>query len=168
MVAPKSSPSGVLAGVIARFDMKHGVWKSPAGLEATLNGALGLQVDLNDLENEKLNQVGINCLRAFVGAGSTVWGARTLRSAGESPDEYRYLALRRLALYVEESIHRGTRWTVFESNDERLWAQIRHSVGAFMQSLFRQGAFQGAPPPPRGVLRQVRRSDHVSVRYRWR
>jgi phage tail sheath protein FI len=139
-------PSGIIAGVIARSDMTHGVWKAPAGLETSLNGVQDLQVDLNDLENGQLNPLGINCLRSFGATGVTVWGARTLRGIEGGADEYRYLPVRRLALFLEESVDRGTRWTVFEPNDERLWAQIRGSVGTFMQGLFHQGAFQGATP----------------------
>jgi phage tail sheath protein FI len=137
-------PSGIVAGVIARSDATHGVWKAPAGLATSLNGVQDLQVDLNDLENGQLNPLGINCLRSFAATGLTVWGARTLHGSEGGVDEYKYLPVRRLALFLEESVDRGTRWTVFEPNDERLWAKIRVSVGAFMQGLFRQGAFQGA------------------------
>jgi len=139
-------PSGIIAGVIARTDVSRGVWKAPAGLDASLNGVQDLQVNLNDLENGQLNPLGINCLRSFGVNGRTVWGARTLRGADESADEYKYLPVRRLALFLEESLYRGTQWAVFEPNDEPLWAQVRLNVGAFMQGLFRQGAFQGATP----------------------
>jgi hypothetical protein len=90
--------------------------------------------------------VGINCLRTFPITGTVVWGARTLRGADQLADEYKYVPVRRLALFIEESLYRGTQWVVFEPNDEPLWAQIRLNVGAFMQSLFRQGAFQGQTP----------------------
>lgn len=139
-------PSGIIAGVIARTDVSRGVWKAPAGLDASLNGVQDLQVNMNDLENGQLNPLGINCLRSFGVNGRIVWGARTLRGADESADEYKYLPVRRLALYLEESLYRGTQWAVFEPNDEPLWAQVRLNVGAFMQGLFRQGAFQGASP----------------------
>ena len=139
-------PSGVIAGIIARTDVARGVWKAPAGLDATLNGVQDLQVNLNDLENGQLNPLGINCLRSFGVNGRIVWGARTLRGADASADEYKYLPVRRLALFLEESLYRGTQWVVFEPNDEPLWAQVRLNVGAFMQGLFRQGAFQGAAP----------------------
>jgi phage tail sheath protein FI len=139
-------PSGMIAGIIARTDASRGVWKAPAGLDASLNGVQDLQVNLNDLENGQLNPLGINCLRSFAVSGRTVWGARTLRGADESADEYKYLPVRRLALFLEESLYRGTQWVVFEPNDEPLWAQVRLNVGAFMQGLFRQGAFQGATP----------------------
>ena len=137
-------PSGIVAGVIARTDVQRGVWKAPAGLDAALNGVQDLQVNLNDLENGQLNPLGINCLRSMGVNGRIVWGARTLRGADESADEYKYLPVRRLALFLEESLYRGTQWAVFEPNDEPLWAQVRLNVGAFMQGLFRQGAFQGA------------------------
>lgn len=139
-------PSGIVAGVIARTDATRGVWKAPAGLDAALNGVNDLQVNLNDLENGQLNPLGINCLRSMGVNGRVVWGARTLRGADESADEYKYLPVRRLALFIEESLYRGTQWVVFEPNDEPLWAQVRLNVGAFMQGLFRQGAFQGTTP----------------------
>ncbi len=139
-------PCGIIAGVIARTDTQRGVWKAPAGLDAALNGIQGLEVNLTDAENGMLNPLGINCLRAFPVNGRVVWGARTLRGADQLADEYKYVPVRRLALYIEESLYRGTQWVVFEPNDEPLWAQIRLNVGAFMQNLFRQGAFQGRTP----------------------
>ena len=139
-------PSGIIAGIFARTDVARGVWKAPAGLDAALNGVQDLQVNLNDLENGQLNPLGINCLRSMGVNGRVVWGARTLRGANESADEYKYVPVRRLALFLEESLYRGTQWVVFEPNDEPLWAQVRRNVGAFMQGLFRQGAFQGTAP----------------------
>lgn len=139
-------PSGIVAGIIARTDVARGVWKAPAGLDASLAGVQDLQVNLNDLENGQLNPLGINCLRTLGVNGRVVWGARTLRGADASADEYKYLPVRRLVLFLEESLYRGTQWVVFEPNDEPLWAQVRLNVGAFMQGLFRQGAFQGATP----------------------
>lgn len=139
-------PSGIVAGIIARTDVTRGVWKAPAGLDAALGGVQDLQVNLNDLENGQLNPLGINCLRTLGVNGRVVWGARTLRGADAQADEYKYLPVRRLALFLEESLYRGTQWVVFEPNDEALWAQVRLNVGAFMQGLFRQGAFQGATP----------------------
>jgi len=139
-------PCGIIAGVMARTDVNRGVWKAPAGLDATINGVQGLQVNLNDAENGLLNPLGINCLRTFSTGGRVVWGARTLRGADQLADEYKYIPVRRLALYIEESLYRGTQWVVFEPNDEPLWAQIRLNVGAFMHNLFRQGAFQGKTP----------------------
>jgi phage tail sheath protein FI len=101
---------------------------------------------LSDGENGQLNPLGINSLRSFPVAGQVVWGARTLRGADSIGDEYKYIPVRRLALFIEETLYRGTQWVVFEPNDEPLWAQIRLNLGAFMQNLFRQGAFQGRSP----------------------
>lgn len=139
-------PCGIIAGVMARTDVQRGVWKAPAGQDAALNGVQGLQVNLTDGENGRLNPLGINCLRNFPVIGRVVWGARTLRGADQLADEYKYVPVRRTALFIEESLYRGTQWVVFEPNDEPLWAQIRLNVGAFMQNLFRQGAFQGKTP----------------------
>jgi phage tail sheath protein FI len=139
-------PGGAVAGVIARTDTNRGVWKAPAGMAATLSGAQGLTVKLTDEENGLLNPLGVNALRAFPGTGLTIWGARTLKGSDQLSDDYKYLAVRRLTLFIEESLYRGTNWVVFESNDEPLWAQIRLSVGTFMQRLFAQGAFQGSSP----------------------
>jgi uncharacterized protein len=139
-------PCGAVAGVMARTDVQRGVWKAPAGLDAALNGISGLEVNLTDLENGMLNPLGINCFRSFAVNGRVVWGARTLRGADQLADEYKYVPVRRLALFIEESLYRGTQWVVFEPNDEPLWAQIRLNVGAFMHNLFRQGAFQGTTP----------------------
>ena len=139
-------PSGVVAGIIARTDVARGVWKAPAGLDASLNGVQDLQINLDDLQNGQLNPLGINCLRSMGVNGRVVWGARTLRGADASSDEYKYLPVRRLALFLEESLYRGTQWVVFEPNDEPLWAQIRLNVGTFLNDLFRQGAFQGTTP----------------------
>lgn len=139
-------PCGIVAGVMARTDTQRGVWKAPAGLDAALNGIQGLEVNLTDDENGMLNPLGINCLRSFPVLGRVVWGSRTCRGADQLADEYKYVPVRRLALYIEESLYRGTQWVVFEPNDEPLWAQIRLNVGAFMHNLFRQGAFQGTTP----------------------
>jgi hypothetical protein len=125
------------------------VWKAPAGTAAGILGALGVQVPLNDRENGVLNPTGINVIRLLNlgGVGTTVvWGARTLRGADIMADEYKYVPVRRLALFLEESLYRGTQWVVFEPNDEPLWAEIRLNLGAFMHTLFSQGAFQGRTP----------------------
>ena len=137
---------GTVAGVIARTDANRGVWKAPAGLDATLNGVPELSVPLTDAEIGLLNPLGVNCLRALPGAGRMVWGARTMRGADLFADEWKYLPVRRTALFLEESLFRGTQWVVFEPNDEPLWAQIRLNLGTFMNNLFRQGAFQGTTP----------------------
>ena len=140
------TPSGAIAGLMARTDAQRGVWKAPAGIEATLFGVPDLSVILTDAENGELNPQGINCLRAFKGIGRVAWGARTMRGADLLADQWKYLPVRRLALYLEESLYRGSKWIVFEPNDEPLWAQIRLNFGAFMHNLFRQGAFQGTTP----------------------
>jgi len=140
------APCGAVAGLIARTDGARGVWKAPAGLEATLFGVPELSVPLTDAENGQLNPLGINCLRSIVPAGRIAWGARTRQGDDRLASEWKYLPVRRLALYIEESLYRGTQWVVFEPNDEPLWAQIRLNVGAFMHTLFRQGAFQGTTP----------------------
>ena len=145
------APCGVVAGVISRTDSERGVWKAPAGIETNLRGVRGTSIAgsaaaLNDAENGQLNPRGINCLRNFPTIGHVVWGARTLAGADALASQWKYLPVRRLALYIEESLFRGTQWIVFEPNDEPLWAQIRLNIGAFMQNLFRQGAFQGKTP----------------------
>jgi uncharacterized protein len=140
------TPSGAVAGVIARTDATRGVWKAPAGLDATLVGVDALDYSLTDGENGQLNPHGVNCLRQFPTAGRVVWGARTLRGDDQLASEWKYLPVRRTALYIEESLFRGTQWVVFEPNDEPLWSQIRLNVGAFMHDLFRKGAFQGLTP----------------------
>ncbi|MES2717445.1 MAG: phage tail sheath C-terminal domain-containing protein [Pseudomonadota bacterium] len=137
------APSGTLAGVYARTDATRGVWKAAAGTDATLNGVIDLALPVNDLENGQLNPLGVNVLRNFPAYGRVAWGARTMRGADAQADEYKYGPIRRLALFIEESLYRGTQWVVFEPNDEPLWAQIRLNLGAFMNGLFRQGAFQG-------------------------
>ena len=140
------APGGMVAGVLARTDATRGVWKSAAGIEANLNGVFELAVSLTDRENGQINPLGVNCLRMFPTTGPVVWGSRTLRGADSLASEWKYLAVRRMALFLEESLYRGTQWVVFEPNDEPLWAQIRMNIGAFMQNLFRQGAFQGSSP----------------------
>ena len=144
--AGELGPCGSMAGIMARTDSSRGVWKAPAGLEATVNGAQLLTVALNDGENGNLNPLGVNCLRSFPAAGTVAWGARTLEGSDQLASEWKYLPVRRTALFIEESLYRGTQWVVFEPNDEPLWAQVRLNVGAFMHNLFRQGAFQGTTP----------------------
>jgi len=140
------APGGAVAGIMARTDSERGVWKAPAGLDATLRGVTGLSVALTEAENGELNPLGINCLRTLPAAGRIVWGARTTRGADRLSDEWKYVPVRRTALFIEETLFRALHWVVFEPNDEPLWAQIRLNVGAFMHGLFRQGAFQGTSP----------------------
>lgn len=140
------APGGAVAGIWARTDAQRGVWKAPAGQDATLVGVRQLEYRMTDGENGQLNPLGVNCLRSFPVTGNVVWGARTLEGADRLASEWKYIPVRRLALYIEESLYRGTQWVIFEPNDEPLWAQIRLNVGAFMHNLFRQGAFQGQSP----------------------
>jgi phage tail sheath protein FI len=139
-------PSGAVAGVMARTDGTRGVWKAPAGQDATLLGVTELDVKLDDGGNGQLNPLGVNCLRTFPAAGPVVWGARTLAGNDRLASEWKYVPVRRTALFLEESLYRGTQWVVFEPNDEPLWAQIRLNITAFMTTLFRQGAFAGISP----------------------
>jgi phage tail sheath protein FI len=140
------APCGTVAGVIARIDGQRGVWKAPAGLEAGLVGVPALSVQLSDAENGELNPLGVNCLRLRPAAGPVVWGSRTLAGNDLLASEWKHIPVRRVALFIEESLYRGTQWAVFEPNDEPLWAELRLNIGAFMQNLFRQGAFQGSTP----------------------
>ncbi len=140
------APSGVVAGVYATIDGSRGVWKAPAGIEATLNGVQSMVYKLSDAENGVLNPLGLNCFRTFPVYGSVLWGSRTLVGADAQTSQWKYVPVRRTALFIEESLYRGTKWVVFEPNDEPLWASIRLNVGAFMQDLFRKGAFQGQTP----------------------
>jgi phage tail sheath protein FI len=137
---------GIIAGTMARTDGQRGVWKAPAGIDAGISGTTGLAVNMTDAENGEINPIGINALRTFPIIGSVVWGARTLRGADSIADDYKYLPVRRFALFLEESLFRGLKFAVFEPNDEPLWSQIRLNVGAFLNNLFRQGAFQGRTP----------------------
>ena len=142
----ETAPSGTIAGLFARTDSGRGVWKAPAGTEASLLGAQGVAYPLTDGENGALNPLGVNCIRSLPVFGTIAWGARTLRGADQMADEWKHIPVRRTALYIEESLYRGLKWVVFEPNDEPLWAQIRLNVGAFMHNLFRQGAFAGKTP----------------------
>jgi phage tail sheath protein FI len=139
-------PAAAIAGLYAKTDLERGVWKAPAGLTTRIGGTLGLTQVLTDFDSGQLNPVAINALRTLPVIGSVVWGARTLVGSDLEASDYKYIPVRRLALYIEESLYRGTQWVVFEPNDEPLWSQIRLNVGAFMHTLFRQGAFQGNTP----------------------
>lgn len=138
-------PTGAIAGLCARTDGTRGVWKAPAGTEADLRGVIGLEQNFSDGENGILNPRAVNTIRVFPN-GIVNWGARTMDGDDGFASEYKYIPIRRLALYIEESLYRGLKWVVFEPNDEPLYSQIRLNVGAFMHNLFRQGAFQGAKP----------------------
>lgn len=137
--------SGAIAGLMARIDGQRGVWKAPAGLEASIGGAIPT-IGMTDRQQAGLNKAGINCLRVKPGAGTVQWGARTLAGADTLASEWKYVPVRRTALMIEQTLRDSLGWVVFEPNDEGLWAQIRLNIGAFMQSLFVRGAFQGATP----------------------
>jgi uncharacterized protein len=139
-------PCGFVAGLYAATDSSRHVWKAPAGIDASLTGESGLAITLTDPQNGVLNVQAINCLRNFRVYGDVVWGSRTLRGNDEVGSEWKYVPLRRFALYLESSLYEGTQWVVFEPNDETLWGQIRLNVGTFMQGLFLQGAFAGTTP----------------------
>ena len=139
-------PCGFIAGIYARTDTNRGVWKAPAGIEAGLTAVSGVNVPMTDKENGLLNVQGINCIRNFKVYGTVVWGARTLLGNDEIGSDWKYIPVRRMALFLEESLFRGLKWVVFEPNDEPLWSQIRLNAGAFMHNLFVQGAFQGTTP----------------------
>ena len=138
--------AGAVAGVFARTDAHRGVWKAPAGVDASVAGVSELAVALTDRDVERLASIGVNCLRPVPGAGVVVWGARTLAGADATASEWKYLPVRRLALFLEDSLVRGTQWVVFEPNGEALWAQLRLQVETFLHGLFLRGAFTGATP----------------------
>lgn len=137
-------PSGYVAGMYAQTDARRGVWKSPAGVGANLAGAVGLVTELTDVQHGGLNvhPKSVCVIRRFPATGLVVWGARTL----SSDPEYRYISVRRMAIFLRVSIFNGIQWAVFEPNDEPLWVQLRLNLNAFMMTLFRQGAFQGSKP----------------------
>ncbi len=139
-------PCGFVAGIYAATDASRGVWKAPAGINASLTGNSGLQYVLTDLENGSLNTQAVNCERQFKVYGDVVWGARTLAGNDQAGSEWKYVPIKRLALFMESSLYDGTKWVVFEPNDETLWGQIRLNVGTFLQGLFLQGAFAGTTP----------------------
>ncbi len=131
-------PSGHMAGIWARNDNERGVHKAPAN--EVIRGVISLPINLTGAEQSVLNPNGVNCLRVFAGRGIRVWGARTL----SSDPSWRYLNVRRLFNFVEKSIERGTQWTVFEPNDQILWAKIRRDISAFLTVVYRNGALFGA------------------------
>lgn len=135
-------PSGYMAGLFARIDSTRGVWKAPAGTEASLNGVVGLAANLSDVQHGILNPISINVVRQFAGSGIVSFGARTIAS----DVEWKYVPVRRTAIMLRVSIYYGIQWAVFEPNDEPLWSELRLNIGAFMTTLFRQGAFQGSTP----------------------
>ncbi|WP_267221353.1 phage tail sheath C-terminal domain-containing protein [Dyella silvae] len=140
------APSGVVAGVYATEDGNRGVWKAPAGIETVMSGVQKLTYNLSNDEQGVLNPIALNCFRTFPIYGAVLWGARTLVGADAEASEWKYVPVRRFALFLEESLYRGLQWAVFEPNAEPLWAQLRMNVTSFMQTLFLKGAFQGKTP----------------------
>ncbi len=135
-------PSAFAAGMYARIDGKRGVWKAPAGVETNLAGVSSLNFKIEDLEQDQLNPLGVNCIRKLPNYGSVIWGSRTLSTRADP--EWRYVPVRRTAIFIEQSIYQGIQWAVFEPNDHPLWGSLRANIGSFMNGLFRSGAFQGA------------------------
>jgi hypothetical protein len=133
-------PSGHMAGVYARVDGQRGVHKAPAN--EVVMGAVGLEINVTKGEQDVLNPIGVNCIRAFPGRGIRIWGARTLTS----DPSWRYINVRRLFNFVEASIEGGTQWVVFEPNDQDLWARVRRDVSAFLRLVWRSGALFGSTP----------------------
>jgi uncharacterized protein len=135
-------PSGFLAGLYARIDNSRGAFKAPAGTEASVAGALGTAVDVSDTQQDQLNPVSVNVIRTVPGSGFVVWGTRTIGS----DTSWRYIPVRRMAIFLRVSIYNGIQWAVFEPNDEPLWASLRLNIRSFMLTQFRAGAFQGSKP----------------------
>jgi phage tail sheath protein FI len=161
-------PSGTMAGQWAQADRSVGVWKAAAGLDAAINAVSGLEHDLSDSDDGALNPVGINCLRTFPIGGSVIWGARTMRGATALADEYRYVPVRRLLLYIMDWLELNTRWAVFEPNDEQLWSSLRLQIGEFMKKLYKNGALVGASPDKAFFVPLRRYNHHVSRSGQWR
>jgi uncharacterized protein len=136
--------SGTLAGLWARTDTERGAWTAAAGPSASLRSIVALSYRPTDADVAVLNPLAVNCLRDL--PGPVCWGARTLVGVDQPPDDYRYVPVRRMALFIEESVRRGLQWVIFQPNGPTLWAQIQSDVAAFMQALFVQGAFQGTQP----------------------
>lgn len=133
-------PGGHVAGIYARSDAEHGVWKAPAN--ETIRGVVDLEFPITKADQARLNPKGVNAIRSFPGRGIRVWGARTT----SANPQWKYVNVRRLFLYIEESIDEGTQWAVFESNTEQLWARIRQSVRNFLTTVWRNGGLAGSNP----------------------
>jgi len=134
-------PSAAVAGVYSRTDVDRGVWKAPAGtIDGYLRSALSLQTDLTKGEQDTLNPAGVNAIRSYPGIGICVWGTRTISSDAE----WKYIPLRRLFLFIEESIDEASQWVVFEPNDPKLWGNVKRNLTAFLTGLWRDGALFGA------------------------
>jgi phage tail sheath protein FI len=142
------APSGFVAGLYAATDTSRGVWKAPAGLATVVLNTAGPVASgvMNDQNNGVLNLDSINCLRSFSGVGTVVWGARTLVASNQAFQQSMYVPVRRMTLFIEQTLLANLRWVVFEPNDEPLWTAIKASIEAFLLSLFRQGGLQGSTP----------------------
>jgi Bacteriophage tail sheath protein len=142
------APSGFVAGVYASTDASRGVWKAPAGLATNVKNTTGpvLSGVMNDPEQGVLNLDSINCLRTFSGAGTVVWGSRTLVAGNSAYQQSKYVPVRRMTLFIEQTLLANLRWVVFEPNDQNLWIAIKSTIEAFLLSLYRQDALQGATP----------------------
>jgi phage tail sheath protein FI len=134
-------PCGHVAGVWARTDAARGVWKAPAN--EVVRGVARLETEVTNGEQAKLNPQQVNCIRSFGSGGIRIWGARTLATTDQS---WRYINVRRLFNFMEETIRQGTQWVVFEPNDAELWARVRRTVNGFLHGLWMQGALVGATP----------------------
>ena len=145
-IATRRSPTGAVAGLFARIDTDYGVWTIAAGSNARLIGVTGLDATLTDAESLTLSRVGVNPIRSVTGAGTAVWGARTLLASAPDVGERKYVPVRRMALFLEKSIENGTQWAAFEPNDEPTWRELRRAVAAFLHGLLTDGAFQGDKP----------------------
>jgi phage tail sheath protein FI len=149
--APSTSPpSGFVAGIYGQVDTSQGVWQSPAGIRTTLLGTTGVTPAgvMTDPQQGILNQNGVNCLRQFPSVGTVVFGARTTAGAdaNTAQQQWKYVAVRRMALFIEQTLYASLTWAVFEGNAQPLWNALTQEVTAFMLSLFRQGAFAGSTP----------------------
>ena len=133
-------PSGAMAGIYARTDTDRGVHKAPAN--EIVRGCTGLSCSYNDAEQDILNPIGVNLIRAFTGRGIRVWGARTISSNGL----WKYINVRRLFIYVEQSIKNNTNWVVFEPNSEVLWSRVKRTIESFLATCWRDGALAGTAP----------------------
>ncbi|MBL8839534.1 MAG: phage tail sheath family protein [Alphaproteobacteria bacterium] len=144
--APGRAPSGAIAGVIARTDAARGLWKAPAGPEATVAGTAGPTVSIDERGQGRLNAAAVNVIRHFGGRGVLVWGARTLAGDDGGDPEFRYVPVRRLVLHVGESLAEGLKPAAFGCNGPALWARLRRAAEGFLMDLFRLGAFAGRSP----------------------
>jgi len=139
-------PAGVVSGIFAATDLARGVWKAPAGFQTQLNASVtGVAPSgrMTDQRQGVLNPLGVNCLRQFPNIGTVVFGSRTTALTDQ---QWTYVPVRRMALFLEQTLYANLKWVIFEPNDDPLWSAITMSINAFMLGLFKQGAFQGDTP----------------------